>query len=82
MSDSFALWRVLCLHAEQSDKHDPDTLDALRDQSADAGDGVINELGELLPESLARRSLIGFVKSLDAGDAGGSGTVSRSQRMT
>jgi hypothetical protein len=46
----------------------PSTLSGY--QSADADDLVKDQLRELLPELLACGSLIGFVKSIDAGDAG------------
>ena len=39
-------------------------------QSADADDLVENQLRKFLPKRLAGRSLVLFVKSIDAGDAG------------
>jgi hypothetical protein len=49
---------------------DPDALDPLCNQPSDADDLVKDQLRELLPELLTRRFLIGFVKSIDASDAG------------
>jgi hypothetical protein len=67
--DQFSLG-PLCDAWRSKAADDPDTLDALCDQSADTNDPMEDQFRKFLAQLLACASLIGFVKSIDTGDAG------------